>query len=107
MSTNTLGQLLCREQAIRFHNGPLRMDPFGLNGVEPGVLGGQETRQDANAFPRLFDLLMVLPDPIPNHFAHMPGSVIEDLRAFSGSHPVSLVDLPLCQSQYTWWERRV
>ena len=78
MSTNAFSQLLCRKQAIGFHNGLLRMDPFGLNRVEPGTLGGQKERQDANTFASLFDLLIVLPNPTPNHFAHMPGGIIPD-----------------------------
>ena len=78
VSTNALSQLFGREQAIRFHNRLLGMDPLGLNGVEPGALGGQEERQEADAFPSLFDLLVVLPNQAPTHFAEMPGGVIPD-----------------------------
>ena len=78
MSTNALSQLLGREQAIRFNHRLLRVDPLRLNGGEPGALGGQEARQDADAFPSLLDLPVVLPNPVPNHFAAMPRSIIPD-----------------------------
>ena len=78
MSTNAFSQLLGREHSIGFHNSLLRMDPLRLDGVEPRALGGQEERQDANAFPSLFDLLVVLPNLTPNHFADMPGGIIPD-----------------------------
>src|SRR6266567_1874242 len=78
VSTNAFSQLLGREQAVRFYHSLLRMDPLRLDGIKPGALGGQEERQDANAFPSLFDLLVVLPNPTPNHFADMPGGIIPD-----------------------------
>src|SRR6266567_2077941 len=78
VSTNALSQLLGREQAIRFYHSLLGVDPLRLDGVEPRALGGQEERQNANAFPRLLDLLVVLPNPTPNHFADMPGGIIPD-----------------------------
>jgi hypothetical protein len=81
VSTHAFSQLLGREQAIRFNHHLLRMDPLGLDGVKPGTLGGQEERQDANAFPRLFDLLVVRPNPVPNHFAHMEGGRYPRSRA--------------------------
>jgi hypothetical protein len=76
MSTNALGQLIGRKQAIRFYNRLFGMDPLRLNRVKPGALSGQEERQDANALPSLLDLLIVLPKPAPNRFTHMPGGVI-------------------------------
>src|SRR5512135_1025936 len=76
VSTNALSQLLGREQAIRFHDSLLCMDPLRLNRVEPRALGGQEERQDTNAFPSLLDLPVVLPNPVPHHFAEMPRSII-------------------------------
>src|SRR6266581_423116 len=78
MRTNAFSQLLGREQAIRFNHRLLRMHPLRLDGVEPGALGGQEERQDTNAFARLFDLLVVLANPVPNQFAHVPGGIIPD-----------------------------
>ncbi len=78
MGTNAFSQLLGREQAIRFHNHLLGVDPLWLDGVEPRALGGQEERQDVNPFPSLFDLLVMRTYPSANHFAHMPGSIIPD-----------------------------
>ncbi len=81
MSTNAFSQLLGREQAIRFYHSLLRMHPPRFDWVEPGALGGQEEGQDANAFPRLFDLLVVLPNPTPNHLADMEGGHYPRSRA--------------------------
>jgi hypothetical protein len=85
VSANTFGQLLCREQAIRLHNSLFRMDPPRLNRIEPRTLLGEQERQDTHAFPGLFDLLIVLANPAPHHFADMPGSIIPDQKpvAFS------------------------
>ncbi len=85
MSTNAFSQLLSREQAIWFDYRLLGMNPPRLDGVEPRALGRQEVRQDANAFARLFGLLVVLSKPTPNHFADMPGGIIPDQQ------PVALV----------------
>src|SRR5713101_4449027 len=63
MSTNTFSQLLCREQSIGFDNMLLRMHPFRLNGIEPGTFGRQQEGQNAYAFPRVLDQLVMLPDP--------------------------------------------
>jgi hypothetical protein len=78
VSTNAFSQLLSREQAIRFDNRLARMDPLWLDRVEPRALGGQEEGQDANAFPCLFDLLVVLANPPATHFAEMPAGIIPD-----------------------------
>src|SRR5215467_9628821 len=78
VSTNALSYLLGRKQPIRFHDSFFGIDPFGFNGVESGALRGQEERQDAHAFARLFDLLVVLSDPGADHQASVPGGIVPD-----------------------------
>src|ERR1700736_1730637 len=78
MSTNTFSQLLSREQSIRFDNMLLRMHPFRLNGIEPGTFGGQQEGQDAHAFPRALDQLVLLPDPGTHYQAFMPRGIVPD-----------------------------
>src|SRR5258707_1189480 len=78
MSTNTFSQLLCREQSIGFDNMLLRMHPFRLNGIEPGTFGRQQEGQNAYAFPRALDQLVMLPDPGAHHQAFMPRGIVPD-----------------------------
>jgi hypothetical protein len=78
MSTNAFSQLRGREQAIRLHNGLLRMHPPRLKRIEPGTLLGEQERQDTHSLARPFDLLIVLAKPIPHQFADMPGSIVPD-----------------------------
>lgn len=78
VGTDALRQLTSRKQAIEFHDVALGMDPFGFNRVQPGTLGRQQERQDAHAFARLLDLLIVRPYPGPYGLALMPGGVIPD-----------------------------
>src|SRR5438477_609454 len=78
VSTDALGQLVSRKQAIGLDHIALGVDPFGLNWVEPGTLSGQQEGQDPHAFARLLDWLVVFPDPAPHLFADMPGGVIPD-----------------------------
>lgn len=40
MVTDPLSQLASRKQAIVFDNMAFAMNPFRLNGVEPGTFGG-------------------------------------------------------------------
>src|SRR2546421_11327169 len=76
VSTDPLGKLLGRKQAVGFDHLALAMNPFGFNGVEPGALGGQQERQNAYAFSLLLNLLVVLTDPGPYSQTFVPGSVI-------------------------------
>ena len=76
IGTDAFGQLLSRQQTSRFHHSPLAMDPLGLNRVEPGTLLGQQAGQNADPCAGLFDLLVMLPDPRPNHLADIPGGIV-------------------------------
>ncbi len=76
--TDACSKLLSGEQAVMLDHVALGMHPFRFNGIEPGTLRGQEERQNANAFPGLFDLLIVLANPGANGLALMPGGIIPD-----------------------------
>ena len=78
VSTNALDQLLGREQAVGFNHGALAMHPLGFNGIKPGTLCGQKQRQNAHAFPRGFDLLVMFTNPGAHDLTAMPGGIIPD-----------------------------
>ena len=78
MSTNAQDQLVGGQQAVRFHNSLLGMNPPGLDRIEPGTFSRQKKGQNAYPFALLLDLAVVLSDPGPHQFAVMPGSIIPD-----------------------------
>jgi hypothetical protein len=59
MGTNAFSELFGREQGVGFNDGSFPMDPLWLNRIEPGTFGGQEEGQNAHAFARLLDLLVI------------------------------------------------
>jgi hypothetical protein len=71
-------QFRSAQQAIGFRDGPLAMDPFGLNRVEPRTFAGQLT--DDNAYPGRtpLDLLMVLTQPALYGVTAVPRGVVPD-----------------------------
>src|SRR5262245_14372026 len=71
-------QFVGTQQAVRFRDGSLPMDPFGFNGVEPRAFAGQVADDEAYARGTLLDLLMVLADPVPHRLTPVPGSVVPD-----------------------------
>src|SRR5512144_87872 len=85
VGTDTLSQLLGREQAVGLHHGALAMHPLGFNGIEPGALRGQKQRQNAHAFARGFHLLVVFPNPGAHDLAGMPRGIIPDQQPGSFS----------------------
>lgn len=78
IGTNALGQLCGGEQAVGLQDGAITMDPFGFNGIKPGALLGQKRGENAHAFPRGFDLHIVLADPGAHEFALMPRGIVPD-----------------------------
>ena len=65
-----------RQEAVRFHNPALGMDPVRLNAVEPGALDGLVTRQETDSRAGLLDLAIVALNPGPHGAAPMPRGVI-------------------------------
>jgi hypothetical protein len=61
-------QFVGTQNAVSFADVAFAMHPLGLNGVEPGTFGGQQTRQDANALPSLLHFLIVAADPGSKRF---------------------------------------
>ena len=55
-----------RKQSIGLDHVLFAMHPLGLDGIEPGTLGWQQAREDANAFAALFDLLIMGVQPGAN-----------------------------------------
>ena len=77
---------LADRQAIGFADTPFAVDPFGLDGVEPGALG-QVAGEDADT-GGLLDLAVVVADPGPHLVADVPGGVVPDQE--EGRLPVCL-----------------
>src|SRR5688500_6865651 len=66
------------EQAIGFDDAAFAVNPGGLDGVEPGALGWEEAGDDADAASLLLDLPVVVPDPVADLMAGVPGGVVPD-----------------------------
>ncbi len=78
VGTHPFSQLASGQQPITFHDIAFGMDPFWLDGIEPGAFGGQKQGENAYAFVFLLDQTVMLPYPGPHDLAHMKGSVIPD-----------------------------
>lgn len=72
--TNPLLQFLSSQQPSRFDHRSFAMDPFRLDPVEPGALGGQPARNDAYSCLAVLSLvqhgLMVLTQPSSHLLTH-------------------------------------
>ena len=71
-------QFIRTEEAVRFQDRTLPMDPFGFTGVEPRTCAGQRADDDAYADCTPLDLLMVLTHPVSHGMAAVPGRMIPD-----------------------------
>ncbi len=52
------------------------MHPFGFKGIEPRALDREEEGQDAYSGTLLFDLLVMLSDPITDDVGFVPSGII-------------------------------
>ena len=75
---NTLDELVSGQQAGGLDHPPLAVDPLGLDGVQPGALDRQVTRDDPHAVAGQLDLAVVAPDPGPDLATDMPGRIVPD-----------------------------
>ena len=66
------------EQSIGLDHILFAMHPLGLDGIEPGTLGGQQASENADAFATLLDLLVVRMKPGADQLTAMPGGVVPD-----------------------------
>src|SRR5215211_179417 len=73
---NALGELVGAKQALGFHHPTLAVNPFGLYGVEPRALYGQQTTYDPHSTPTPFDLAVVRCDPLSELSAYVPACVV-------------------------------
>ena len=71
-------QFVRTQQAVRFRDSPLPMDPFRFNGIEPWTFAGQLADDEAHAACTPFDPLIVLAYPVPHGLAAVPRGVIPD-----------------------------
>ena len=66
------------QQPVRFRDGPLAMDPFRLNRIEPRTFAGQRADDETHPHRALLDLLIVLTDPVSHRVTTVPGGVVPD-----------------------------
>lgn len=78
VSTDPLGQLSGGQQAIGLDHVAFAMNPFGLNGVQPGTLGGEKEGQNAHPLAFLLDLLVVFANEGSHFLTVVPGGVVPD-----------------------------
>ena len=64
------------QQAIRFRDGTLPVDPLRFNGVEPWTFARPWADHDAHAHGALLHLLLVLAQPVPYGVAAVPRGVV-------------------------------
>src|SRR3712207_6618879 len=78
------GQLVGTEQTRGLDHLALAVNPFGLDGVEPRALLGQQTSDDPHStMTTLFDFSVVRTDPAPDLTAYVPAGVIPDQHPHS------------------------
>src|SRR5215210_6570412 len=76
---NSLGQLVGTEQTVGLNYLALAVNPFGLYGVEPRALLGQQAGDDPHPFLlALFESPVMLPDPAPHLAAYVPAGIVPD-----------------------------
>src|SRR5215471_13948842 len=78
VSIDACGQFIRAQQAVRFRDRPLAMDPFRFDGIEPWAFAGQLADPDTHPDRAPLDLLIVLADPAPHSVAAVPGRVVPD-----------------------------
>ena len=66
------------QQSVWFRYGPLAMDPFRFNRVEPRTFAGQVADDDAHPRGPPLDLLIVLTYPVPHGLAAVPRGVVPE-----------------------------
>src|ERR1700730_11176646 len=78
VGTNPLSKLFGSEKSIAFDHVAPGMNPFRLNGIEPGAFRGQKQRQNTHALALGFDQTVMLSYPGPHDLTDMKGGVIPD-----------------------------
>src|SRR5215210_5943143 len=93
---DSLGQLIGAEQTVGFDHFALAMNPFGLHGVKPRALLGQQTSDDPHPFLlALFQSPVAPTDPAANLAAYVPTGVVPDQHQHSLAQSLKLLAAPL------------
>lgn len=95
VGTHSFSQLASSQQPITFDDIALGVDPFGLDGIEPGTFAGQKQGENAHAQVFLLDRLVVLTNPGPYQLAVVPGSIIPDQQPTGLANRLQLGATPL------------
>jgi len=105
VGTYPFSQLASSQQPIMFDDIAFGVDPFGLDGIEPGAFGRQKQGQNAYTFALLLDQTVVLSYPGPHDLAHMEGGVIPDQqpRGFANRLQVSATPLQKLGGDGAYW----
>jgi hypothetical protein len=77
---NPLGELVSTEQPLRLNYLAFAMNPLRLYRVEPGALGGQQTRHYPDPMAAGFDTAVVGGDLASDLMAFMPACVVPDKK---------------------------
>jgi hypothetical protein len=77
---NPIGELVSSQEALRLDHLALAVHPFGLDGVQPRALLGQQATYDPHATAALFDTAVVRTEPAPHLFGDMPTGVVLDQK---------------------------
>ena len=76
IGTDPVSQLLCGQDARRFHDGAFPMDPLRLDGVQPGAFTGQPAGENTDSAALLFDLVIVVAYPGPDLLTGVPRGIV-------------------------------
>src|SRR4051794_6871921 len=97
--TDTRGQLLSGQDAVRLNYCSFAMYPLRLDVVQPGAFGRQEAGDELNTFfafsPATKHLLVVNSYPVTHFSADVPGSVIPNEHQHSLAFCSQLLTHPL------------
>src|SRR5215208_2962955 len=85
--TDPVGKLVSAQESVGFDHLPLAVYPFGLDGVQPRILLGQQTAYDPHPLAALLDSAIMSSEPAPELPGDMPTCVVpdqeQDLLAYS------------------------
>src|SRR3954470_21063042 len=76
--TDPIGEFISAQQTIGLDHLSFAVDPFGLYGVQPRALLGQQAAYDPDPTPALFDLAVMLAEPAPDLAAYVPAGIVPD-----------------------------
>src|SRR5215210_6973156 len=93
-STYPICKLVSSKQTLGLEHFALAVYPFGLYGVKPRTLGGQEAGNYPYSTAVFFDMAVVGADPASHLWAFMPACVVPDQEQSLLASPLELVATP-------------